>query len=89
MLTLNNKLKIYRFTVKEPEYDNYRGFMVASTSIPNALEEVYKYVCFRNGELVRDIPYCLRSSNMTIECLGDFTATDAIPPILMADFYNA
>lgn len=83
-------MKLYRFIVKEQMYDCVRGFMVASDSISNALEEFYKHYCFRNGELVRDIPYTLRSSNMTIECLGEFTPTIKLDSkILLVDFYDA
>ena len=84
-------MKLYRITLKESMYDNYRGFMVASTSIPDALEEIYKFVCLDSqGKVIRDIPYCLRSSNMKIECVGDFNPIVKLDsPILLADFYDA
>lgn len=84
-------MKLYRIVLKEPEYDNFRGFIVASTSIPDALEEIYKMVCLDNeGNIKRDIPYCLRSSNMNIECVGEFSPTMILKsPILLTDFYDA
>ena len=84
-------MRLFRIVLKEPEYDNYRGFMVASTSISNALEEIYKMICLdEDGKIKRDIPYCLRSSNMNIECIGEFTPTIKLDsPILLTDFYNA
>ena len=86
----NHSQSIFRFTVINPEYDNYRGFMVVSDSIPHALEEIYKFICYRDGELVRDIPYVLRSSNMEIERLGEFIPNKKLDSnILFTDFYNA
>ena len=86
----NNSQSIFMFRVITPEYDNYRGFIVVSDSIPHALEEIYKFICYRDGELVRDIPYVLRSSNMEIKKLGEFIPNKKLDSnILFADFYDA
>ena len=83
-------MKIYSIDLKEPEYDNYRGFMVVGESIPEILEAVYEHVCMRDGKVIKDIPYCLRSSNMNIVCIGEFTpCVKLTSKILFTDFYNA
>ena len=83
-------MKLYSVTLKEPEYDNYRGFMVIGNTIPEILESIYEHVCVRDGKVIKDIPYCLRSSNMDILCLGEFTpAVNLSSKILFTDFYNA
>lgn len=83
-------MKLYTLKLKEPQYDCIRGVMVASDSIPNALEEFYRYYCYKDGELVRDIPFALRSSNMNIECIGEFIPNKKLESnILFVDFYDA
>lgn len=84
-------MKLYKFTVKDYGYDEYCGFIVAEESIPKALETIYQHVCLdKEGKLIRDIPYNLRSSNMDIQCLGDFIPANKFSSkILMVDFNNA
>ena len=84
-------MKLYRITLRESVCDNYRGFIVASTSTPDVVEEVYKFVCLDSqGKIKRDIPYCLRSSNLKIEYIGTFSPADKLDsPVLLADFYDA
>lgn len=84
------RYNLYKIMVKNQEVDNYAGFMVASHSIPDALEIIYEYVCMKDGKVVRDIPYVLRSSNMDIKCLGEFVPTTPLASaILMIDYYSA
>ena len=84
-------MKLYRFKVKDSVPDECRGFIVAGGSIPEALETIYRHICLdEEGKLKRDIPYVLRSSNMDIQCLGDFTPEKKLESkILMIDFYDA
>lgn len=84
-------MMLYKIRIKNPEPDNYAGFMVTGTSIPDALESIYRYVCLDiDGKLIRDIPYVLRSSNMEIKCVGEFTPGILLDNnILMVNFYNA
>lgn len=87
-------MKLYRLSVKDSEPDNFRGFIVAGNAIPEVLESVYRFICLDDeGHVERDIPFVLRSSNMDIQCLGEFIPDKKFDTmanrILMTDFYNA
>lgn len=76
-------MNLYKFTVNTDGYGVYNGFIIAAKTIPDALEAMYEYTC--KG---RDwIPYYLRSSNITIKCLGKFEPEETyFSKVLMSDY---
>lgn len=84
-------MKLYKILVKNPEPNNYAGFMVAGVSTLDALDSVYRYVCLnREGRHVCNIPYIFRFSNLETKCIGEFVpGTLLASNILMTNFYNA
>lgn len=85
-------MKIYKITVKgNAGYDCYDGFIIAANSIPEALEEMYQYVCKKlYDDPFVNIPYYLRSSNLDIKELGNFEPKDKLDePVLMVDYTPA
>ena len=88
-------MNLYRISVKNNEfnYDCYDGFIVVGSSISDALETVYQHVCEDEEDgktYYKDIPYYLRSSNLTIENVGEIKLDKNIKDkILMIDYSNA
>lgn len=76
-------MNLYKFTVNTDGYEVYNGFMIAAKTIPDALEAMYEYVCKDKDW----IPYYLRSSNITIKCLGTFEPEEKyFSKVLMSDY---
>ena len=73
-------LALYKVSIIEYDYDNYTDFIVVGNSIKTVLEAIYHKVCYETDEngngYYTDIPYYLRSSNMRIDNLGEFTPAD-------------
>jgi len=86
-------MKLFKITVKDYDYDCYKGFVIVAENIPTALEYMYEYVCddiYEGKHYFKDIPYYLRSSNLEIICLGNFEQTTKIDShIIMVSFNNA
>ena len=82
-------MNLYKFKVNTDAhaYEVYTGFMIAANSIPEALETMYEYTCKKKDW----IPYYLRSSNITIQCLGKFEPEEKLykATVLMTDYINA
>lgn len=81
-------MNLYKFNVNTDGYEVYTGFIIAAKTIPEALEAMYEYTCKPKDY----IPYYLRSSNITIKCLGKFEPDEVYPlnrKVLMADYVNA
>lgn len=76
-------MNLYRFHVNTEGYEVYNGFIIAAKTIPEALEAMYEYTCKGKDY----IPYYLRSSNITIKCLGTFEPTETYErKVLMSDY---
>lgn len=71
-------LNLYKISIIECDCNNYTDFVVVAKDVKDVLELIYHKVCFvGDGETYyKDIPYCLRSSNMRIENLGTFEPAD-------------
>lgn len=84
-------MRIFRITVKDYDYDCYTGFVVASPSIPDALECIYKLTAVKDEETGKPyaIPYYMRSSNLNIENLGEFISELKTPYIIFTGYNNA
>ena len=86
-------MKLFKITVKEYDYSCFNGFVIIAENIPSALEYMYEFVCEDMDEgrkYFKDIPYYLRSSNLTIECLGNFEQTSRLDShIIMCSYVNA
>lgn len=84
-------MRIFRITVKEYDYDCYTGFVVAATSIPDALECIYKLTALKDEATGKPyaIPYYMRSSNLNIENLGEFFSELRVPYIIFTGYNNA
>ncbi len=76
-------MNLYKFTVNTDDYEVYNGFIIAAKTIPDALEAMYEYTCKGKDW----IPYYLRSSNITIKCLGKFEPEETyFSKVLMSDY---
>ena len=81
-------MNLYSFRINTDGYEVYTGFIVAAKSITEALEAMYEYTCKEKDY----IPYYLRSSNISIECLGNFEPKERYNcnrKVLMANYVNA
>jgi hypothetical protein len=80
-------LKLFKLIPKNHEgfsYDYYNSFVIAAESIPDALEVMYKHVSPNKDA----IPYYLRSSNITIEQIGNVELLKKGSQIIAYDFYS-
>jgi hypothetical protein len=79
-------MNLYKITTKKHGYEEYNGFVIAANTIPEALEAMYECACPAKDW----IPYNLRSSNLTIENLGEFTPNEKhTNNIIMTSYINA
>lgn len=80
-------LKMFKLTPKNHEgfsYGYYNSFVISAESIPDALEVMYKHVSPEKDI----IPYYLRSSNITIEHIGNVELFKKGSQIIAYDFYS-
>ena len=78
-------MNLYKITAKTYGYEEYNGFVITANSIPEALEAMYERTCPDKDW----IPYNLRSSNLAIENLGEFTPNEKhANNIIMTNYVN-
>ena len=80
-------LKLFKLLPKNHEgysYDYYNSFVIAAESIPDALEVMYKHVSPDKDP----IPYYLRSSNISIEHIGNVELFKKGSQVIACDYYS-
>ena len=80
-------LKLFKLLPKNHEgyrYDYYNSFVIAAEYIPDALEVMYKHISPEKDS----IPYYLRSSNITIEHIGNIELFKKGSQIIAYDYYS-
>ena len=80
-------LKLFKLLPKNHEgysYDYYESFVIAAESIPDALEVMYKHVSPNKDPS----PYYLRSSNISIEHIGNIELFKKGSQVITYDYYS-